>query len=109
MTTFTWTPLELFASEGQLVSIRYKLAGDDGQNVVESEGNLTLDPNIANKPLANIVESDLVQWLDQSTTIDGVNLIKSNIEDQLMSLKLAETLAITKVEFPWLAGTFTIA
>lgn len=109
MTVFKWSPLELFASENQLVSIRYNLAGDDGQNVVESEGTVTLDQAVANKPLADIVESDLIQWLEQSTTQDGVNLIKSNIEDQLMALKLAETLAITKVEFPWLAGTFTIA
>lgn len=108
MITFTWKPLELFASDNQLISIRYSINGNDGENTVESEGNLTFQPGTVNKELSDIVESDLVQWIEKDTTIDGVNLIKSNLEDQLKSLAIKKTLAISKVDFPWLAGTFTI-
>lgn len=106
MTTYTWTPLELFANGNQLVSIFYQITAVDGEYKVESQGNLTLLPGTANKPLTEIVESDLIQWLDKDTTQDGVNIIKSNLEDQLMKLKTADE--SVKVDFPWLAGTFTI-
>ena len=105
---FTWKPLELFASENTLIAVRYLITANDGQNTVEGEGNHTFLPNTANKNLNEIVESDIVQWLEKDTTIDGVNPIKSNLEDQLISLKLADTLKVSKVDFPWLAGTFTI-
>lgn len=105
---FKWTPLELFASENVLVAVRYLAEANDGENTVQSEGNHTFLPNTANKRLSEIIESDIVQWLEKDTTIDGVNPIKSNLEEQLMNLKLAKTLAVAKVDFPWLAGTFTI-
>lgn len=105
---FKWKPLELFASENLLVAVRYSMTAEDGEHTVESQGNHTFLPGTVNKDLADIVESDIVQWLEKDTTIDGVNPIKSNLEEQLMKLKLEDTLAITKVDFPWLAGTFTI-
>jgi hypothetical protein len=103
-----WKPLELFASENLLVSVRYLITANDGQNTVESEGNHSFADGTANKPLDQIVESDIIQWIEKDTTIDGVNPIKSNLEDQLIKLKLADTLKVSKVDFPWLAGTFTI-
>jgi len=105
---FKWTPLELFASDNLLVAVRYSIVAQDGEHIVESQGNHTFLTDTVNKNLADIVESDIVQWLEKDTTIDGVNPIKSNLEEQLMKLKLADTLAITKVDFPWLVGTFTI-
>jgi len=103
MINYKWTPLELFASENQLISIRYRISGNDGVNTVESEGNHIFSNGIANKSLDQIVESDIVQWLEKDTTHDDVNAIKSTIENQLKTLE-----NIKKVDFPWLAGTFTI-
>lgn len=108
MISYKWNFLELFASENQLISVRYLLSADDGQNIAESEGSLIFKPETANKSLADIVESDLVQWAEKDTTVDDVNLIKSNLEDQLKNLAIKQTLAVSKVDFPWLAGTFTI-
>lgn len=105
---FNWNILELFAFENKLISVRYFIVAKDDKYTVESEGTYAFLPNTANKDLANIVESDIVQWLEKDLTVDGINPIKSNLEDQLMKLKLADTLAIAKVDFPWLAGTFTI-
>ena len=79
------------------------LSGTDKIVTVQSEGKHTFSDGLVNKSLEQIVESDIIQWLEKDTTIDGVNAIKLAIENQLNSLKTAE-----KVDFPWLAGTFTI-
>jgi hypothetical protein len=100
---FTWKILELFANDNKLVAVRYVFSGTNGKNTVESEGKHTFTDGIANKNLDQIVESDILQWLEKDTTQDGVNAIKLAVENQLNSLKTAE-----KVDFPWLAGTFTI-
>jgi hypothetical protein len=100
---FTWKILELFASDNKLVAVRYLLSGTDKTVTVQSEGKHTFSDGLVNKSLEQIVESDILQWLEKDTTIDGVNAIKLAVEDQLKSLKTSE-----KVDFPWLAGTFTI-
>jgi len=100
---FTWKILELFANDNKLVAVRYMLSGTDGLITVQSEGNHTFSNGLVNKPLSEIVESDIFQWLEKDTTQENVNLIKLAIENQLKSLKTSE-----KIDFPWLAGTFTI-
>lgn len=100
---YNWSFLELFANEDKLKSVQYLLSGTNGQITVQSSGNHEFSPSIVNKPLSEIVESDLVQWIEKDTTQDGVNLIKLAIENQLKTLESTK-----KVDFPWLAGTFTI-
>ena len=100
---FTWKFLELFANGDQLVSVSYLVSGTDGINTIESKGKHNFTDGIVNKPLADIVESDLVQWIEKDTTKDDVNLIKLAINNQLKALETAK-----KVDFPWLANTFTV-
>ena len=100
---FKWKFLELFANGDQLVSVRYLLTGTDSINTVESEGKHNFEIETVNKPLADIVESDLVQWIEKDTTKDDINPIKLVIENQLKALETAK-----KVDFPWLANTFTV-
>jgi hypothetical protein len=100
---FTWTILDIYADQDKLISVCYLLTGTDGTNTVESEGNHIFTDGVANKPLNQIVESDILQWLEKDTTQDDVNPIKLAIEDQLKAIK-----TVQKVDFPWLAGTFTI-
>ena len=100
---FTWKFLELFANSEQLVSVTYLLSGTDGTNTVESKGKHTFSNGIVNKSLADIVESDLVQWLEKDTIQDDINPIKLAIENQLKAIENAK-----KVDFPWLANTFTV-
>ena len=100
---FTWKPLELFVSENQLISVRYSIVATDDKYTVESEGNHTFLPGTVNKNLSEIVESDIVQWLEKDTTQNDVNLIKLAIENQLKAIENAK-----KVDFPWLANTFTV-
>ena len=100
---FTWKIKELYANGNQLDSVHYLLLGTDGTNTIESEGKHTFSDGIANKSLDQIVESDIIQWLEKDTIQDDVNPIKLAIENQLKSIENAK-----KVDFPWLAGTFTI-
>ena len=100
---YKWKFLELFADNDQLISVRYLVSAPDNINTVESEGVHIFENNTANKLLSTIVESDLVQWIEKDTTKDDVNPIKLAIESQLNALNTTK-----KVDFPWLAGTFTI-
>ena len=100
---FTWKFLELFANSEQLVSVTYLLSGTDGTNTVESKGKHTFSNGTVNKSLSETVESDIIQWLEKDTTQDDVNLIKLAIENQLKAIENAK-----KVDFPWLANTFTV-
>ena len=100
---FTWKIKELYANGNQLDSVYYLLLGTDGTNTVESEGKHTFSNGIANKSLDQIVESDIIQWLEKDTTQDDVNAIKLAVENQLKAIENAK-----KVDFPWLANTFTV-
>jgi hypothetical protein len=103
MIEYSWKFLELFANGDELISVRYLLVGSNDKNTVESEGKHEFEKGTVSKPLSEIVESDLVQWIEKDTTKDDVNPIKLAIENQLNSLEKEE-----KVDFPWLVGTFTI-
>lgn len=98
---FAWKILELFEDAK---SARYLITANDGENTVQSEGHHVFLDGTVNKPLAEIVESDLIQWIEKDTTINDVNIIKYNLMNQLNSLKNS----VKKVDLPWLAGTFTI-
>lgn len=100
---FTWKFLEMYASNNKVNGVRYLLSATDGINTVETEGNHIFSEGIAFKPLSEVVESDLLQWIEKDTTQDDINPIKLALENQLNTLE-----NIQKVEFPWLAGTFTI-
>ena len=103
MINYSWSFLELFAKNEELVAVQYLLTGTLNETTVVSQGQHKFNDGIVNKPLAEIVESDLVLWIEKDTTKDDVNLIKLAIEKQLNALN-----AVKKVDFPWLSGTFTI-
>jgi hypothetical protein len=103
MIIYKWDFLELFGNADKLISVRYKLSGKDKDIIVESEGNHVFSDGTANKALSEIVESDIFQWIEKDTTIDGINPIKLGIENQIKQIESNK-----KVDFPWLAGTFTI-
>ena len=103
MIIYKWDFLELFGNADKLISVRYKLSGKDKDIIVESEGNHVFSDGTANKVLSEIVESDIFQWIEKDTTIDGINPIKLAIENQIKQIESNK-----KVDFPWLAGTFTI-
>jgi len=97
---FTWKILEISA---EAKSVRYLLNATDGVNTVSSEGNHVFSDGSINKPFSEIVEQDLINWLNNDHVEDDVNGIKQNLIKQLKELQNNQ-----KVEMPWLANTFTI-
>ena len=103
MITYKWSILEVFGDQKTITKVRYLLSAQDGSNSVETEGEHTFAKGTVFKPYLEITEQDLIGWVIQDTTKDDVNPIKLNLENQLKTLE-----ANKKVDFPWLAGTFTI-
>ena len=92
MITFQWKILDLFAD---CKGVKYFVKATDGTNTVESEGNSYFAESTVNMPFEQIKESNLIDWIAKDA-------IKSNLEAQLKALDSDK-----KVEFPWLADTFT--
>jgi len=99
---YKWKILDLI-NENDKIMVRYHLTIDDDQNSVDTEGNHIFSNELINKNFAEITEKDLIGWLESDTTKDDVNRLKSNLEKQLKALETAK-----KVDFPWLANTFTV-
>jgi len=102
MITYTWSILEIFGNQ-TIAKVRYLLKAQDETNMVQTEGYHEFTEGLVNKPLSQVIESDLIGWLVSDTTQDGVNPIKLNLENQLKSLKINQ-----KIDFPWEKNTFTV-
>jgi len=102
MIKFTWSILEVYG-DNTVSKVRYTLKAQDEQSIVATEGYHEYSEGLVCKPLSEIKESDLIGWLESDTIKDGVNAIKSNLENQLEALKTNK-----KVAFPWETDTFTI-
>ena len=103
MTQFNWSILETFGNESTITKVKYFVKAQDETNTVETEGYHSYLEGSVCKPLSEIKEEDLTRWLEQDTTQDEINIIKSNLEKQLAALKTSQ-----KIAFPWEADTFTI-
>ena len=99
MITFTWKVLEI---SQECKSVHYSVIATDETNTVESQGNHVFSERVVNLPFDQIKEENILDWLEKDTTQDDVNEIKLNLENQLKALENDN-----KVDFPWLAGTFT--
>jgi hypothetical protein len=102
MITYKWSILEIFGDQ-TIAKVRYLLKAQDEQNIVETEGYHEFSEGMVCKPFDEIKEEDLIRWVEQDTTKDETNPIKSNLEKQLESLKNSK-----KVDFPWEINTFTV-
>jgi hypothetical protein len=103
MTTFNWKILEISA-DGELITHAkyYVVAEADTGEKVETEGNWWFSNKILNKPFNEVTEADVAAWIENETTQNGVNLIKSRLEEQLAVLKDNRV-----VVAPWLPQIFT--
>ena len=89
---FTWKILELFAD---CKGVKYFASITDGKNVAENDGNYWFPEGKVNLTFDQIKEQNLIDWIDKEA-------VESNLEAQLKALEIDK-----KVDFPWLADTFT--
>ena len=103
MTTFLWKILEISADGELITHAKYHVTAEaDTGEKVESEGNWWFSEKILKKPFAEITEADVALWIENETTQNGVNPIKSRLEEQLASIKGNRV-----VVAPWLPQIFT--
>lgn len=92
MITYNWKILELFAD---CKGVKYFASANNGKNTVETEGNYLYSEGVVNLPFDQIKEQNLIDWIDKEP-------VELNLQAQLQAMD-----SDTKVEFPWLADTFT--
>jgi hypothetical protein len=102
MIDYKWFLLEVFGDQ-TITKVHYLLKAQDETNTVETEGYHEFSEGLVCKPLSEIKEMDLIGWLESDTIKNDKNLIKLNLENQLKTLKINQ-----KIDFPWIANTFTI-
>jgi hypothetical protein len=101
MTTHTWKILEISAEEGVITHAKYYVTAEDEGFIVETEGNWWFSDKIMKTPFSEVTEADVASWVEKETTQDGVNSIKSRLEEQLATLKGNRV-----VVAPWLPQKF---
>jgi hypothetical protein len=87
MTTFAWKILEVSAADDVITHAKYHVTAEaDTGEKVETEGNWWFSDKILKKPFSEVTEADVASWIENETTQNGINLIKSRLEEQLASL-----------------------
>lgn len=99
---FTWKIIEVSAKDGLITHARYHVTASNEDKSVETEGNWYFDCPIEKVPFADVTEEMVASWIEQETMKDGVNLIKSRLEEQLNAIKSNDS-----VVAPWLPQIFT--
>ena len=103
MNTYLWKILEITSIDEVLTHVSYRITASDTINSVISEGNYFFNEKQIDIPFADLKESNITQWIDNETTIDGISKIKSNLDNQLAILNTS-----SKKALPWLADTYTV-
>ena len=97
---FTWKILEVYADAGVITSVKYYCSVTNGDDTVETEGYWSF-PEGGNVAFENVTEEMIAKWIEDSAVVDGKNVIKSRLLEQL------ETLSKKPVPAPWMPQTFT--
>lgn len=103
MINYQWSILKVFSQNEKITEVQFLLKAQNETNTVETQGYHSFCEVTIAKPYSEIKEEDLIRWIEEDTTKDGVNIIKLNLDKQLEALKNSK-----KSEFPWLINTFTI-
>jgi hypothetical protein len=99
---YTWSIFDISAKDGLITHAKYKVELSDKDQIVETEGNWWFNGTEAKVPFDQVTEEMVASWIEQETMKDGINLIKSRLEEQLNELNKQES-----VVAPWLPQVFT--
>ncbi len=98
---FEWKILEIYADDGLITSTKYLCSVVDVEKSVDTEGYWTFQEPQLIVPFDQVTEEMIAKWIEDSSVVDGKNVIKSRLVEQL------ETLSKKPVPAPWLPQTFT--
>ena len=71
MINYVWKILEVTSIDEVLTHVSYRITATDTINSVISEGNYFFDEKQIDIPFAELKESNITQWIDNETTING--------------------------------------
>ena len=98
----TWKILEISAENGLITHAKYFVTASEDDKKVETEGNWWFNGTEEKVPFDQVTEEMVAFWIEQETMKDGINLIKSRLEEQLNELNKQDS-----VVAPWLPQVFT--
>jgi hypothetical protein len=93
---FNWKILEISVKDEIITHAKYYVIADNELNSVETEGNWWFSDKTLNIPLADVKENDIVSWIENEATVNGICHITDNLENQLNNLKNNNT-----TQLPW--------
>jgi len=99
---YKWSILDISANNGFITHAKYKVILTDQDQVVETEGNWWFNGTESKVPFEQVTEEMVASWIEEETMKDGINLIKSRLEEQLNVINSKKT-----VIAPWLPQVFT--
>ena len=100
---FVWDITDAPSTDGLITSASYTVTLNDDQYSVSSEGHWIFDSPVMTTPYDQVTKEMIVQWIENTSTVDGASSIKSNLEKQLNALKNPQ-----RTGLPWMPGTFTV-
>lgn len=98
---FIWKILDIYADDGLITSAKYLCSVVDGEKSVDTEGYWTFQEPQMIVPFDQVTEEMIAKWIEDSSVVDGKNIIKSRLVEQL------ETLQKQPVPAPWMPQVFT--
>lgn len=101
MISYKWKVLEIFGDDEVITEVKYFIVAKDEVNSVESEGYYTFKEPM--KVFTEMLEVDVENYLDADSMQNGVNLIKSGLDQQLVNLG-----KVTVAKKPWEKPTFKL-
>jgi hypothetical protein len=99
---FIWKILEISADNELITHAKYSVECKEEDISVSTEGNWWFANPTIKTPFLEVTEDMVASWIEQETMKDGINLIKSRLEEQLNAIKNSKI-----VIAPWLPQVFT--
>ena len=99
MISYNWKVLEMYGTTEACKEVKYFVVATDGENSVETQGQWTFKEPL--KLFPEMLEVDVITYLNNDCVQNDVNIIKLALDNQLQALK---QLNISKK--PWEKPTF---
>ena len=93
-----WKILDIEQKDGLITHAEFFVSLTDGTNIVEQQGTHEFANPVLKTPLKEVKEQNIIDWIVAESTQDGINIIQSNLEKQLVQKE--------KTTLPWVFSTF---
>jgi VCBS repeat-containing protein len=82
-----WEILDVDSKDGVITSAQYQVTATDGELSVKTQGHWAFKQIDVKIDFDKVTRNDIIGWVKNDSFQDGVNVITSNLEKQLETLK----------------------